>query len=135
MESLFKWFCVLFCYFIVWLAKPESKIPFVLLFDIKYSLEFVFVSTNPRFLSLPSKTKIQAAIIWRKLQQKSQNFVNLRLWTSIFRHTNLKIVPLIANELINQNLSIVHPTLFLNFVIAPKIFRAFTDSSNISSVF
>ena len=41
------------------------------------------------------------------------------LWTSIFLYENLKIVPLITRELFNRNLSIVHPTLFFNFVIAP----------------
>ena len=38
-----------------------------------------------------------------------------------FRYENHKIVPLIASELFNRNLSIVHPTLFLNFVIAPLV--------------
>ena len=61
-ERLFKWSWVLFCYFIVWLAKPDSKMPCILLFGIEYSLEFV--STNPSFLSRPSDTKIQTAIIW-----------------------------------------------------------------------
>ena len=61
-ERLFKWSWVLFCYFIVWLAKPDSKMPCILLFEIQYSLEFV--STNPPFLSCPSDTKIQTAIIW-----------------------------------------------------------------------
>ena len=61
-ERLFKWSSVLFCYFILWLAKPESKIVCVLLFVIEHSLEFV--STNPPFLSCPFNTKIQTAIIW-----------------------------------------------------------------------
>ena len=118
-ERLFKWSWVLFCYFIVWLAKPDSKMLCILLFEIEYSLEFV--STNPPFLSRPSDTKIQTAIIWWQLQQKSKKIVNVRLWTFIFRYVNLKIVSLIASELFNHNLSIVHPTLFLNFVIASTI--------------
>ena len=52
--------------------------------------------------------------------QDSNNYylVYVRLWASIFRYVNLKIVPLIASELFNHNLSIVHTTLFLNFVMA-----------------
>ena len=69
--------------------------PCILLLEIEYSLEFV--STNPPFLSRPSDTKIQAAIIWWKLEQNSQKFENTCLWTSIFRYANLKIVPLIAS--------------------------------------
>ena len=107
-ERLFKWSWILFCYFIVWLAKLDSKMHCILLFEIEYSLEFV--STNPPFLSRPSDTKIQTAIIWWQLQQKSQKFANVRLWKSFFRYANLKIVPLIASELFNRNLSIVHPT-------------------------
>ena len=87
--------------------------PCILLFEIKYSLEFV--STNPPFLSRPSNTKIKTAIIWCQLQQKSQKFENILLWTSIFRYANLNIVSLIARELFNRNLSIFHPTLFLKF--------------------
>ena len=41
MERLFKWFSVLSCYFILWLAKSESRIICILLFEIEYSLEFV----------------------------------------------------------------------------------------------
>ena len=60
-ERLFKWSWVLFCYFILWLAKPGSKMSCILLFEIEYSLEFV--STNLPFLSRPSNTKVQTAII------------------------------------------------------------------------
>ena len=120
MERLFKWFWVLFCNFISSLAKPSSKMPCILLFQTEYSLEFVF--KNPPFLSCLSDTKVQTAIIWCWLQQKSQKFENVRLWTSIFRYANIKIVPLIANELFNQNLSIVHPTLFFDFAIAARSF-------------
>ena len=109
-ERLFKWSWVLFCYFILWLAKFGSKMPCILLFETEYSFEFV--STNPPFLSRPSNTKIQTAITWCQLQQKSQKLENVRLWTSIFRYAKLNIVPLIASELFNRNLSIVHPTLF-----------------------
>ena len=117
-ERLFKWSWVLFCNFILWLAKPGSKMLCILLFDIEYLLEFV--STNTLFLSCSSDTKIQTAIIWCQPQQKSQKFENVLLWTSIFRYANLKIVPLIASELLNRDLSIVHSTLFFNFVIAPE---------------
>ena len=61
-ERLFKWSWVLFCYFVLWLAKPGSKMPCILLFEIEYWLEFV--STNPPFLFFPSDTKVQTAIIW-----------------------------------------------------------------------
>ena len=91
--------------------------PCILLFETEYSLEFVY--TNLPFLSRPSDTKIQTAITWYLQQQKSQKFENVRLWTSIFRYENLKIVSLITSELFNRNLSIVHPTLFFNSVIAP----------------
>ena len=120
MERIYKWSWVLFCNFILWLAKPRSKMPCILLFETEYSLEFVY--TNLPFLSRPSDTKIQTAITWCLQQQKSQKFENVRLWTSIFRYENLKIVSLITSELFNRNLSIVHPTLFFNSVIAPKLF-------------
>ena len=55
-ERLLKWSSVLFCYFILWLAKLESKIICILLFEIEYSLEFV--STNPPLLSRPFDSKI-----------------------------------------------------------------------------
>ena len=118
LERLFEWSWVLFCYFILWLLKPDSKMTCILLFEIEYSLEFV--STNLPFLSRPSDTKIQTAIIRWQLEQKFQNFENVRLWTSVFRYANLKIMPLIASKSFNRNLSIVHPTLFFNFLIAPN---------------
>ena len=93
--------------------------PYILLLETEYSLEFVY--TNLPFLSRPSDTKIQTAITWCLQQQKSQKFENVRLWTSIFRYENLKIVSLITSELFNRNLSIVHPTLFFNSVIAPLV--------------
>ena len=61
-ERLIKWSWVLFCYFILWLAKPSSKMRWILLFEIEYSIEFV--STNYPFLSRPSDTKVQTTIIW-----------------------------------------------------------------------
>ena len=91
--------------------------PYILIFGKEYSLELV--STNPPFLFRPSNTKIQAAIIWWHLQQNTQKFEDVRLWTSIFWSASLKIVPLIASELFNRILSIVPPTLLLNFVTAP----------------
>ena len=60
-ERLFKWSWFLFCYLILWLAKLGSKMSCILIFEIECSLEFV--SKNPPFLSLPSDTKIQTAII------------------------------------------------------------------------
>ena len=51
--------------------------PSISLFEIEYSLEFA--------LSQPSKTKIQTAIIWLWLQQKSKKIESVRLRTSIFR--------------------------------------------------
>ena len=60
-ERLFNWFWVLFSNFILWLAKPGSKMPCILLFEIEYVLEFV--STSSPFLSRPSDTKIQTGII------------------------------------------------------------------------
>ena len=61
-ERLSEWSWVLFCYFIVWLLKPDSKMPRILLFEVKYSLEFV--STNLPYIYRLSDTKIQTAIIW-----------------------------------------------------------------------
>ena len=61
-ERLSEWSWVLFCYFIVWLLKPNSKIPRILLFEVEYSLEFV--STNLPYIYCLSDTKIQTAIIW-----------------------------------------------------------------------
>ena len=61
-ERLFKWSWVLFCYSVLWLAKPGSKMPCILLFEIEYL--FQFASTNLPFLSRTSDTKIQTAVIW-----------------------------------------------------------------------
>ena len=55
------------------------------------------------------------------LMKNSQKFENVRLLASFFRYANLMIVPLIASELFNRNFSIVHPTLYFNFVIASKL--------------
>ena len=52
---------------------------------------------------------------------KSQKLEKVRLWTSFFRYENLKIMPLVANELFNRNLLIVYPILFFNLVIAPVL--------------
>ena len=38
-ERLFKWSWVLFCYFILWLAKSGSKMSYMLLCEIEYLLE------------------------------------------------------------------------------------------------
>ena len=99
-------------------SKTWGKMPCILLFETEYSLEFVYA--NLPFLFRPSDTMIQTAITWCLQQQKSQKFENVRLWTAIFRYENLKIVSLITSELFNRNLSIVHPTLFFNSVIAPR---------------
>ena len=61
-ERLSEWSWVLFCYFIVWLLKPDSKMSRILLFEVEYSLEFV--STNLPYIYCLSDTKIQTAIIW-----------------------------------------------------------------------
>ena len=82
LEILFKWTWVLFCNLILWLAKPGSKMPWILLFEIEYLLEFV--STNSPFLSRPSDTKIQTAIICCLPQQQSQIFENVLHWTTFF---------------------------------------------------
>ena len=68
LERLLKCSCVLFCNFILWLTKPGSKMPCILLFEIIHSLEFV--STNPPFLFRPSDTKIQTSIIWWKTKSQ-----------------------------------------------------------------
>ena len=44
-------------------SKTWLKMPCILLFEMKYLLEFV--SKNPPFSSCPSSTKIQAAFICR----------------------------------------------------------------------
>ena len=110
-QRLFKWSWVLSCYLMWWLAKPDWKMPGILLSEVDYLLEFVF--TNPSsFLSRPFDTKIQTTITWWKLQQKFQKFENVHLWTSNFWYANLKIVLLITSELFNRNLPIVHPPFF-----------------------
>ena len=50
-----------------------------------------------------------------------QKFQKVYLETPIFKYENVKIPSLITSEISNKNLSTVHPTLFLNFVIAPRI--------------
>ena len=87
-------------------------------FEIQYS--FQLVSANLRFFYLVQPTPDSNSYYLLVAVAKIQNFVNKRHWTSIFRYANLKIVPLIASELFDRNLSNVNPTLFLNFVIAPK---------------
>ena len=47
---------------LILLTKHGLKIPCILLFEKEYSLEFV--SKNPLFLSRPSETNIEIAIIW-----------------------------------------------------------------------
>ena len=102
---------VLFCCFILWLAKRGSKMPCTLLCEIEHLLEFV--SVNPLFLSRLSNTKIQTAIIWLYLQQKSKN-----LKTYVLRRLFLIWKSqLIVSDLLNRKLSIVHPTLTFNFAL------------------
>ena len=77
-ERLFKWSWVLFCYFILWLAKPGSKMHCILLFEIEYSFELV--STNPLFLSHPSDTKILFGGSYSKNPKNLKTYVFGRLF-------------------------------------------------------
>ena len=47
---------------VLWLAKLGSEMPSILHFEIEYLLEVVY--GNPPFLSRPSRSKIETAIIW-----------------------------------------------------------------------
>ena len=106
-ERLFKWFWVLFCYFILQLAKLGSKMKCIfLLFEIQY-FRSSFVSKNPSFLFCP---RLKQLLFSGRYSKNPKIF--WRLWTSIFQYANLKMVPLIASELFNRNLSIIYPTLF-----------------------
>ena len=77
-ERLFEWYWVLFCYFILWLAKPGSKMHCILLFEIEYSFELV--STNPLFLSHPSDTKILFGGSYSKNPKNLKTYVFGRLF-------------------------------------------------------
>ena len=58
MERFFDLSWVLFCSFILWLAKMGC----IFLNGIEYLLNFL--SKNPQFSSCPSNTKIQTATDW-----------------------------------------------------------------------
>ena len=104
-ERLFELSWVLFCYFILWLAKPGSKMTYRIFARVCFHKFPFFI---PSFLHQGSNCYyLVVATV------KIQKFENVRLWTSIFRYENTKVVPLIASELFNRNLPIVHPTLFL----------------------
>ena len=81
-------------------------------------LSFYFLRQNTclsLFLKIQtdSKLNIQTAIFQWQQQQKSQKSENVRLWTSIFRYANLKIVLLIASELFNRIIDPLSDTFFL----------------------
>ena len=59
---------------------------------------------------------------------------NVRLWTSIFRYAKLKIVPLIASELLKRNLSIVYPTPFFKFRNSSSNVKIFTDDTSLFAI-
>ena len=92
--------------------------PGILLCETEYSLEFV--SVNPTFLSrsylLHQDSNSYYLVVATAKIPKIWKRTSLGVF---FRHVNLKIVPLMASELFNRNLSTVHPTFFFNFVIAP----------------
>ena len=73
-----------------------------------------------RFYPVLPIARFKQLLFGGSYSKNPKKFENVRLWTSIFRYANLKIVPLITSELFNRNLSIVCPTLFFNFVIVPK---------------
>ena len=119
MERLFKWSWVLFCYFIVWLAKPDSKMLCILLFEIEYSLEFV--STNPpffiRFFRHQDSNRYYLVIATAKIPK-------------ICKHTSLDVYFLIckSQDCTNNYQWVIQPklidcpsnTFISNFVIAPS---------------
>ena len=61
LKRLFKLSWVLYCYFIILLAKLVSKMPCILLFETEYLPGFV--STNLPVLSRPYDNKFQTAMV------------------------------------------------------------------------
>ena len=120
-EWLFKWSLILFCYFILWLAKLGSKMHCILLFEVEYLLEFV--CTNPPFLSHPSDTKIQAAIIRWQLQQKSQNLKTYAIGRLLFFDRQ------ISRSIIQPKLIDCPSGTFINFVIATNLYRKYESKT------
>ena len=73
-ERLFEWYWVLFCY----LSYGQQNLA-------QKCIAFYFLRQNIRsswFLQIPSFR--HQDFIWWQLQQKSQKFKNVRVWTSIF---------------------------------------------------
>ena len=113
-ERLFKWYWVLFCYFILWLAKSGSKMPCILHFEnicsssLLQMLYFYTVLPTPRFKQL----------LFDGSYSKNPNNFETYVFGRLFFDSEL-----IASKLFKRNLSIVHQTLFKNFVIAPLMRR------------
>ena len=93
-ERLLKWSCVLFSYFILWLAKSGSKMSCILLFETEHLLKFFFQKSC--FFVPSFGHQDLNSYYGGTTTEKSQN---IRLWTSFFRYENLKIMPLIASEI------------------------------------
>ena len=81
LETLCEWSWVIFCYFILWLAKFEPKMPYILLFEIEYSHESV--SKNPFFYPVvPTPTLIQLLFgsIYKKEILKTEKSTSLDVY-------------------------------------------------------
>ena len=116
-ERLFKWSWVLFCYLILRLPKLSSNVSCILRFEIEYSLEFV--SKNPPFLSRPSDTKIQTAIIPKIWKDTS---LGIYFWICKSQDHAINCQWVIQPK----HIDCLSNTFFFNFVIAPKHnFRTF----------
>ena len=102
-------------------CETQWNLKFTLLFVIAYPTSPYDTAKN-----LVRKTWLKNALqfnFWGNIRSSSfiqiLFFYSARLWTSIFWCANLKIMPLIPSEFFNRNVSIVPPTLILNFVTAP----------------
>ena len=115
-ERLFKRSWALSRYSILWLAKSGSKMPCILSSSSIQSSSFFKILL---FYSVLSTPRFEELLFSASYSKNPKNLKTYVFGYETFRYENLKIVPLIAGELFNRNLSTVHPTLFLNFIKAP----------------
>ena len=119
-ERLFKWSWGLFCCFILWLAKPGSKTPCILLCEKIFtracfckSSFFIpsFWHQDPNSYYLVVAT-VKIPKIWKR--------TSLGVYFSICKSQDRAIN---RHWIIQAKISIVHPTHFFNFVIVPTLLR------------
>ena len=110
-ERLFKWLSVLFCYFILWLAKSESRMIYIVLFEIEYSLEFI--STNPPFFPVLSTLRFKQLLFGGSCS-KNPRILKCKSFDVYFSICKSQDRAIIQPKFIDCLSDI-----FLNFVIAP----------------